>query len=135
MNGHASDIFCLVLLKNGNLVSGSLDETIKIWNLKNGLCVCTLTGHDDAITSLELKNTGELISVSVDGIIKIWNLEDKVWIKTLSSDIKNSMEFIISFQDSIITNDDNAIKAIHLESQESIKKIEGRHAIKCLIII
>lgn len=33
---------------DGRLVSGSLDNFIKIWDLKSGKCEKTLDGHSDA---------------------------------------------------------------------------------------
>jgi len=32
MTGHSSGVWSLALLQNGDLVSGSLDQTIRIWD-------------------------------------------------------------------------------------------------------
>ncbi len=62
---------CLIQLRNRNLVSGSVDKTIKIWDIETCECIQTLTGHNDWINDLkELKN-GNIISGSND--IKICN--------------------------------------------------------------
>lgn len=55
------------------LASGSIDETIKIWNLQSKENIKTLTGHFGAVTCLlYMKNIG-IISGSRDRKIKIWN--------------------------------------------------------------
>jgi F-box/WD-40 domain protein 7 len=40
--GHSGAVRCLQV-KDALLISGSYDHTLKIWNLKNGLCTKTLT--------------------------------------------------------------------------------------------
>jgi len=61
----------LIQLRNRNLVSGSVDKTIKIWDIETCECIQKLTGHYDWINDLkELKN-GNIISGSND--IKICN--------------------------------------------------------------
>jgi WD40 repeat protein len=75
---------CLVELKNGNLASGSLDKTIKIWNIETKICINTLKGRKRGITILERNIRGvELFSASFEGIIKIWNSDACVCLKTL----------------------------------------------------
>ena len=77
--GHRSGISALIQLKLNPIhyiVSGSLDKTIKIWEIKsNYSCIATLEGHDRAINCLvELKNKN-LCSASSDSMIFIWNLK------------------------------------------------------------
>ena len=36
LTGHNGDVYALALLKNGNLASGSEDNSIKIWNTETG---------------------------------------------------------------------------------------------------
>ena len=43
--GHTSYVFCLTVLANGFLASGSGDTTIKIWNYSTGSLITTLYGH------------------------------------------------------------------------------------------
>ena len=55
-------VFCLLLLNNGNLVSGSTDKTIKIWDLETFECLKTLNGHSDRVKKIEkLPNTELLV--------------------------------------------------------------------------
>jgi WD40 repeat protein len=48
LEGHQWSILCLLILPNGNLVSGSADKTIRIWDLadlNNTKCLKILRGH------------------------------------------------------------------------------------------
>ena len=42
--GHTKDVDALTVLQNGNLVSGSEDNSIKIWNQTSGTLIQTLGG-------------------------------------------------------------------------------------------
>ena len=72
LTGHTDQLWCLIELKNGDLVSGSSDKTIKIWNIERRACFQTLNGHTDTVRDLfELKN-GNINSGGWDGTIKMW---------------------------------------------------------------
>ena len=60
LDGHEGEIFCLIELLDGRIASGSSDWSIKIWDVKNKICVQTLIGPN-AILSLTQMNDGRLI--------------------------------------------------------------------------
>jgi WD40 repeat protein len=67
------------------LVSGSYDNTIKIWNLGTGKLQKTLTGHTNGVFSVAISPNGKtLVSGSSDKTIKIWNLGTGKLQKTLT---------------------------------------------------
>lgn len=74
--GHKAGVRSVRLLpKNNLLATGSLDKTVKIWDLEQGLQICTSRKHESTVRSLVLKpcdsETARLISGS-DGTIRIW---------------------------------------------------------------
>ena len=79
---HTSRIESLITLSNGNLASGSLDETIKIWDVGEGKEICTLEGHKSKINALSLLNDRRFASADNDGKINIWDLNENKLIKT-----------------------------------------------------
>jgi len=63
------------MMSNGDLISGSADNTIKVWDtLKSFELKATITGHSDWVIALSSLNNGFLASSSYDKTIKIWNL-------------------------------------------------------------
>ena len=66
--GHANFVYVLALLQNGDLVSGSWDKTIKVWNVDNGTVKRTLTGHISFIFAFKVLDNGDLVSGSYDRI-------------------------------------------------------------------
>jgi WD40 repeat protein len=70
--GHSDGFNCLIELKNGYLASGSLDETIKIWNTETGDCIKTFSGHSDSVNCLISLKNGYFASGSSDNTINLW---------------------------------------------------------------
>jgi len=67
------------------LVSGNADSTVKIWSLKTGECLHTLSGynkHMSAVTCLAF-NEKFVVSSSDDGTVKLWNLQTGEFIRNL----------------------------------------------------
>ena len=62
--GHNGPVISLLVTKNGWIVSGSADKTIKIWfnDLTSSSCFFTLSGHTDSITCLLERTDGLLLS-------------------------------------------------------------------------
>ncbi|GAN04003.1 conserved hypothetical protein [Mucor ambiguus] len=56
------------------VISGSLDNTIKVWSLETGECLQTLFGHVQGIWTLAYDKL-RLISGSNDGSLKLWDIE------------------------------------------------------------
>ncbi|CAI0433825.1 unnamed protein product [Linum tenue] len=75
LRGHGSAVTCLRATINGELYrrlySGSVDGTIKVWDLYTEECIQTLKAHDGAVTSVICWNTF-LLSCSMDKKVKFW---------------------------------------------------------------
>ena len=71
--GHENSVLCVVVLSNGDILSGSADTTLKLW--REGQCVKTLTGHSDSVRAVaELPQVG-IVSASHDTTIRVWSLD------------------------------------------------------------
>ncbi|XP_010553470.1 PREDICTED: zinc finger CCCH domain-containing protein 59-like [Tarenaya hassleriana] len=70
LKGHDGAVVCFTV-GGRNLYSGSVDQTIKVWDLDTLQCTMTLRQHTDTVTSL-LCWDRYLISGSLDGSVKAW---------------------------------------------------------------
>ena len=73
MNMQTGSVDTLAVLKTGELVSGSTDKTVRVWNASTGELYRTLFGHTAEVLCLCVLPTGELASGSNDSTIRIWN--------------------------------------------------------------
>jgi WD40 repeat protein len=74
LSGHTDNVACLKILPDGRLASGSLDNSVRIWNLSTGYADFILYEHIDQIYSLDVLSNGYLVSVGVDSAIRVWNI-------------------------------------------------------------
>ena len=72
----AGTVFSVCVTADGSrLFSGSMDKTIKVWDVATGACVQTLQGHTDSVWSVCVSANGSrLFSGSSDNTIKVWNI-------------------------------------------------------------
>ncbi|KAH7557561.1 hypothetical protein JRO89_XS11G0181000 [Xanthoceras sorbifolium] len=70
LKGHNFAVVSLVVGAN-RLYSGSMDNSIRVWNLENLQCIQTLTEHTSVVMSL-LCWEQFLLSCSLDQTIKVW---------------------------------------------------------------
>ena len=52
--------------------SGSMDDTVRVWNLRNGQCRFTLSGHTSLVGLLGLSSSS-LVSAGADAALRIWD--------------------------------------------------------------
>ena len=72
-SGHKELIWCLCLISNKILASGSLDTTIKIWNIEDRSIISTLSGHTKGVCALCYVKEGVFVSGSLDNSLIIWS--------------------------------------------------------------
>lgn len=58
-----------------HLISSSLDNTIKIWDVKTGKCIRTQFGHIEGVWSISADNF-RIVSGAHDRLIKVWDLQN-----------------------------------------------------------
>uniref|UniRef100_A0ACD5VXH5 Uncharacterized protein n=1 Tax=Avena sativa TaxID=4498 RepID=A0ACD5VXH5_AVESA len=74
LKGHERQVISLSVSAT-RLYSGSLDNTIRVWDLKTLQCVQTLSEHKAAVTSV-LCWDQKLLSCSLDKTVKVWSASE-----------------------------------------------------------
>lgn len=85
LDGHEGTVKCLVFTPDGQrLITGSDDQTIRVWDIATGQQLLSLAGHTSAIKRLVIKSDGlTLVSASDDQTIKLWDLSNGQELGTL----------------------------------------------------
>lgn len=68
-----------------HLLTCSLDNTIKLWDVRTGRCIRTQFGHIEGVWSISA-DTFRIISGAHDRLIKVWDLQDGKCLHTFSND-------------------------------------------------
>lgn len=79
LKGHKDSVTCASFASDGNsAASGSLDKTVRTWNLKKCKQEIEFRGHTGIVNSVKfLSNKKLLVSGGLDKNVIIWNLADK----------------------------------------------------------
>jgi hypothetical protein len=86
LEGHAAWVTSLCLLADGRLVSGSQDNTIRLWDMAMGAETACLEGHTSSVRALCVLPDGRLASGSGDNTIRLWDVGKVVEIVRLELD-------------------------------------------------
>ncbi|KAH8665172.1 WD40-repeat-containing domain protein [Tricladium varicosporioides] len=124
--GHSSLISSVALSHDDTqVVSGSNDRTIKIWDARSGTCLKTLEGHSDWVYSVAFSHDStQIVSCSGDKTVKIWNTSSGACIMTLEghSNIVCSVQVVSG-------SGDRTVKIWNTGSGTCIKTLEGHNSV------
>ena len=74
--GHTWRINCVAFSPDGRtVVSGSHDDTLKLWSVSSGKCIKTFKGHSHCVYSAAFSPDGRtVVSSSDDRTFKLWSV-------------------------------------------------------------
>ncbi len=125
LTGHTDTVASLIILPNSNLVSGSWDSTIKIWNSTSFELIANLTDHTNKVSSLAILPNTNLVSGSFDSTIKIWNSTTFKLIKSIHFDDEVLVVAILPISNILFGIHDLTIGIIDGISYKIIKSINA----------
>ncbi len=78
LEGHSSSVRSVAITPDSTkIVSGSYDNTIKVWDLASGRLLNTLEGHSSSVRSVAITpDSTKIVSGSRDKTIKVWDLNN-----------------------------------------------------------
>ncbi|KAJ1525042.1 hypothetical protein ONE63_009888 [Megalurothrips usitatus] len=82
LKGHDDHVITCLQFSGNRIVSGSDDNTLKVWSLTTGRCVRTLVGHTGGVWSSQMSGN-TIISGSTDRTLKVWDADSGACIHTL----------------------------------------------------
>nr|AAX07507.1 WD-repeat protein [Gemmata sp. Wa1-1] len=85
LKGHTKWVTSVAFSANGSwIVTGSLDNTAKIWDAKTGTEVRTLNGYTGIVNAASFSPDGKrIVTGSADHMVKLWDITTGVEVLTL----------------------------------------------------
>jgi WD40 repeat protein len=145
LNGHSSWVDAVAISQDGQtLVSGSYDNTIKLWDLPTGQSVYTLVGHSSTVHSVAISaDKKTVVSGSDDGTIKVWNTATGELIRTVKDGTsqRNAVTKVQSVSISqdghklVSGGDDRTVKIWQVETGNLVQTLYGHsHKVEVVAI-
>ncbi|WP_372368027.1 DUF4062 domain-containing protein [Candidatus Uabimicrobium sp. HlEnr_7] len=104
---------------NQNLIIGTHDKKIHVWNLKNQSLTCTLLGHNQSITTLAV--SGNTIASASEGNIFLWDIEQQTTIQQFEAHDIHVVKLEFSENQTLISHSYIEKKVWCLQKNECIK--------------
>ena len=127
LEGHSDGVTSVAYSPDGRwIVSGSRDNTLKVWDTENGQEVRTLEGHSNVVTSVAYSPDGRwIVSGSRDGTLKVWEAESGHEMLTLEghSDHVESVAFSPDGRWIVSGNSDNTLKVWNVENGKEVRTL------------
>lgn len=152
LQGHAGGVWALQYVGN-TLVSGSIDRTVRVWNIKKRKCTHIFKGHTSTVRCLQIVEpvmiNGRLepsqpliVTGSRDFSIRVWNLPNveeetesdepyigeanNPWFKFLLFGHTNSVRSIAAHGNTLVSGSyDNTVAVWNLETGRMVHRMEG----------
>ncbi len=105
LQGHEGSVISVSYSPDGQtLASGSLDKTVKLWEVGTGKLLQTLKGHEGSVRSVSYSPDGQtLASGSEDKTVKLWHLD----LLTLDAMVASSCDLVRGY----LTNNPNVTES------------------------
>lgn len=130
LKGHTGAILGIAISADGRrAVSGSFDNTVRVWDLEKRRIIATLHEHSNAVYGLALTPDGTLaVSGSADGTARVWNLETGKLITNIRHwAAVNSVAVTPDGRRAVLGSANKTVLVLDLESGKRIVNLE-RHA-------
>ena len=75
LEGHTSYVHSIKADRANMVLSGSRDQTVRLWDLRTGKCVRTMEGHTESVGPVDMDgHCRAAVSCSYDKSVKLWDL-------------------------------------------------------------
>lgn len=132
LKGHDDHVITCLQFSGNRIVSGSDDNTLKVWSATTGKCLRTLVGHTGGVWSSQMSGT-TIISGSTDRTLKVWNAETGQCIHTLYGHTSTVRCMHLHGKKVVSGSRDATLRVWNIDSGECLHVLVGHlAAVRCV---
>ena len=129
LKGHEDAVWSAQFSPDGKTaLTGSRDNTARLWSLETGETLLTLKGHDGSVSSVAFSPDGKTaLTGSVDNTARLWSLETGETLLTLKGhdSYVNSVQFSPDGKTALTGSVDNTARLWSLEAGGTLLTLKG----------
>ncbi len=127
--GHNNDVTSVFLSPDCNIaLSGSWDNTLRLWDVQTGKCLRNFKGHTDCVNSIFLSpDCRFVLSGSWDKTLKLWEVQTGKCLKNFEGhkDWVNSVFLSPDYRFALSGSGDKTLKFWDVQTGKCLKSFEG----------
>ncbi|ORY28890.1 WD40 repeat-like protein [Rhizoclosmatium globosum] len=127
--GHSNNVRSVAFSPDSHtVVSGSSDNTVKLWSVETGECVKTLLGHSGWVNSVAFSpDSKTVVAGSADKTVKLWSVETGECVKTFVGHSSSVVSATFSPDSKFVVSGsvDKTVKLWSVETGECVKTLVG----------
>jgi WD40 repeat protein len=137
LEGHTKRVETVCLTPDGRCaVSGSWDQTLRVWDIETGLCLRIFEGHKEGhrhawVESVALTPDGRYaVSGCMGDSLRVWDIETGLCLRTLEGHNSGIGKLSITPDGryAVSGNNDQTVRVWELETGRCVKTLEGHTA-------
>lgn len=133
-SGHYSTVMALDVGETA-LVSGSLDETVRVWDLDTGTLRWTLTGHTGDVRAVAVVSSDLVCSGSDDTTVRVWSLDTGAHLRTLEGHTDEVRDLCAGPRGTIASASlDTTVRVWDVASGRQLRVLHHPCAVTCLAV-
>ena len=134
--GHTGPVSCLAVSGNSLVVSGSYDNSLRVWDLRAGDCLRELKGHNGLVSCVATTVDGLAVSGSHDNNLRVWNLRSEASLYELKGHTRTVSSVAVTSDGIAVSGSyDRTLRVWDLSSRECLHVLKGHTgSVSCVAV-